>query len=368
MIHAPLGIRTEGVVIAGLQLNAAGYPEWEKVEQSYTTFLESVRRRPGVAAAGAANVLPLEPGWRLPFQVEGRPSVPANEAIQAQHICVTSGYLEAFGAALVSGRMFADSDHPQSEPVIVVNQTFARRVFPGEDAIGRRIQSSAVQIGPLGRNLLGRTAFRIVGVVADVHQAPLGQAAEPVIYHTARQFPFRAMTVAARGADVAAVTTALRASVREFDASLALRDVRTMDDRLMATMVAPRLLMFVLTAFAALTATLASIGVYGLLACIVNERRRELAIRLALGAQPSELARLVTVQGLTLTLAGIGLGLAGARLGGGLLKDVLFQTRTTDMAALVAAGGILLSAAAIASLAPALRAARVPAAEGLKTD
>jgi predicted permease len=368
MIHAPLGVRTDGVLTAAIQLNNEGYPTWDKVQQSYATLLESIRVQPGVEAAGVSNRLPLDAGWRMPFQVEGRPPARPNEAIPAQHISVSSGYFEALSASVTSGRLFADSDRTGSEPVIVVNQTFAGRVFPGEDAIDKRIRSFAVQIGPLGRNLSGTVPFRIVGVVADIHQAPLGQAAEPVIYHTARQFPFRAMTVVIRSRDVGAATNALRTSVHELDPSLALGDIRTMDDRLMATMVAPRLLMFVLATFAALTAALAMIGVYGLLACVVNERRRELAIRLALGAQPSALARLVTMQGLTLAVLGIVVGLSGAQLAGGLLKNVLFETRTTDTAAMVTAGGILLVAAALACLGPARRAAHVPAIEGLKSE
>jgi ABC-type antimicrobial peptide transport system permease subunit len=167
---------------------------------------------------------------------------------------------------------------------------------------------------------------------------------------------------------MAAGTSALRKSVHELDPSLAIGDVRTMGDRLMATMAAPRLLMFVLGTFAALTATLAMIGVYGLLACVVNERRKELAIRLALGAQPRALARLVTMQGLTLTGIGIAIGLAGAQLTGGLLKNVLFETRTTDTVAMIATGGILLAAAALACFGPARRAAHVAAMEGLKTE
>jgi putative ABC transport system permease protein len=368
MIHAPLGVETSGVVIAGVQLNPAGYPSWEKVEQSYTTLLASLRTRPGVDAAGAASTMPLDPGWRLPYQVEGRPPAVVNENPIAQHVSVSSGYFESLRASLVSGRFFADSDQSQSEPVIVVNQTFAKRVFPGDDPLGKRIRSFAVQIGPLGRNIPGRVPFRIVGVVADIHQAPLGQAGEPVIYHTQRQFPFRALTVVVRGKDPAAATTALRSAVRDLDASLALADVRTMDERLLSAVTAPRLLMFVLTTFAVLTALLAAIGVYGLLACVVNERRRELAIRLALGAQPSTLARIVTTEGLVLALAGIVVGLAAAQLAGGLLKDVLFQTRTSDGVAIAAAGGLLLVAAGIACFAPARRAARVPASEGLKSE
>jgi predicted permease len=368
MIHAPLGVRSAAVVTAVIQLNAAGYPTWEKVEQSYTTLLDSIRRQPGVEGAGVSNFLPLEAGWRVPYRVEGRPPLRVNEDAQAQIVSASSGYFETMGASLIAGRFFTDADHAQSEPIVIINQTLARQAFPNDDAIGKRMQTSAVQIGPLGRNLPGRVPFRVVGVVADIHQAPLAQASEPVIYYSARQFPFRAMTMVIRSRDMAAATGALRRSVHDLDPSLALGDVRTMDDRLMATMAAPRLLMFVLATFAALTATLAMIGVYGLLGCVVNERRRELAIRLALGAQPGALARLVTVQGLTLAIVGIAIGLSGAQLAGGLLKNVLFETRTTDTAAMIAAGGILLVAAALACFGPARRAAHVPAIEGLKSQ
>jgi len=368
MIHAPLGVRTAAVVTAAIQLNASGYSTWEKVEQSYTTLLDSIRRQPGIDAAGVSNALPLEIGWRVPYRVEGRPPARINEDAQAQIVSAGSGYFETMGASLMAGRFFADADHAQSEPIVIINQTLARQAFPDDTAIGKRMQTTALQIGPLGRNLAGRVPFRIVGVIADIHQAPLAQPPEPVIYYTARQFPFRAMTVVIRSRDMAAATSALRTSVHELDPSLALGDVRTMDDRLMTTMAAPRLLMFVLGTFAALTATLAMIGVYGLLACVVNERRKELAIRLALGAQPRALARLVTMKGLTLASIGIGIGLAGAQLAGGLLKSVLFETRTTDTAAMLATGSILLVAAALACFGPARRAAHLPAVEGLKSE
>jgi len=208
--------------------------------------------------------------------------------------------------------------------------------------------------------------FRIVGIIADVHQAPLAQQTEPVIYHAQRQFPFRAMHVVVRGRDTASSAAALRNSLRSIDASLPLGNLQTMHERVLTFAAAPRLLTFVLTTFAVLTAALAAIGVYGLLGCFVNERRRELAIRLALGAQPRALARLVTTQGLVLAVAGVVVGLAAAQLAGGVLEDVLFQTRTTDAVAMSAAAGILMTAAAIACLAPALRAARVAPVEGLK--
>jgi putative ABC transport system permease protein len=368
MIHAPTGIVTGGVVASSVQLSGAAYQDWVKVQQFYTTYLEALRGRPGIDAAGAVTALPVDLGWRVPYVVEGR--APASEADRpvAQILSASTGYFETVRASLLAGRLFTDHDGPQSEPVVVVNQTFARQVFPGEDPIDRRIVSTAQGIGPLGRNLAGRVPFRIVGVIADVHQAPLSQAAEPVMYHTQRQFPFRAMNVVARGRDAAAVTSAMRAALRSVDPSLPLGSVQTMDARMLTLAAAPRLLTFVLTTFAVLTATLAAIGVYGLLGCFVSERRRELAIRLALGAQPRTLVRLVTGQGLTLAALGIVVGLAAAALSGRLLDDVLFQTRTTDALPMIAAAATLAIAAAVASFAPARRAARVAPLEGLKED
>ena len=366
MITAPVGVVSAGVVTGALQVSGAAYPDWAKVDQFYDALLQSIRSQPGIEAAGATTMLPLEAGWRLPFGIEGRPAATVEDNPVAQHVSVTSGYFETFRVRLLEGRTFTTADRVDTEPVIVVNQTFAARTFPGQTAVGRRIVSTAINIGPLGRNLPGRVPFRIVGVVADVQQAPLGQAAEPVVYHTARQFPFRAMTITARGADTATVSAGLRSSVRALDPSLPISGLKTMRERLLDNTSAPRLLMFVLTAFAMLTGALAAIGVYGLLACVVNERRRELAIRLALGAQPGTLAALVTRQGLGLTAIGIVVGLAAAQLAGSALQRVLFETRTTDLAALGTAGGLLLVAAGLACLAPARRAARVAPIDGLR--
>src|SRR4051812_35997987 len=366
MIHAPTGVSSHGVVTGTLQLSSSGYPTWPNVDQFYASLLDAVRRQPGVESAGAATALPLDAGWRLPFDVDGRPAAREDERPIAQHVAITSGYFEALRAQLIAGRWLTDRDTASAEPVIVVNQTFARRAFPGEEAVGRRIVSTARYIGPLGRNLLEAGPFRIVGVVADIHQAPLDQPDEPVIYHSARQFPFRAMTLVARGGDEASVIAALRSGLRALDPSLPLSNVRTMDDRLLARTAAPRLLMFVLVAFAILTVTLAVIGVYGLLACLVNERRRELAIRLALGAQPVALARLVTTQGLGFWMGGFLLGLVPAHLAGGWLRGVLFETRRSDVGGMGRGSGFLLAAAAVACLAPARRAARVARSEGLK--
>ena len=158
----------------------------------------------------------------------------------------------------------------------------------------------------------------------------------------------------------------IRQALHSVDRALALGDIRTMNDRLMMATAAPRLLTAVLTTFAVLTGLLAAIGVYGLLAWTVNEQRRELAIRLALGAQPAVVARLVTQQGLILAGGGVLLGLGVAQLAGRLLRQVLFETRTTDVVAMTGAAALLLTAALLACVAPALRAARVAPTEGMR--
>ena len=181
----------------------------------------------------------------------------------AQHVSVSTGYFETMRATLRHGRYFQDPDSATGEGAIVVNQMFARRTFPGEEALGQRILTIANQIGPLGKLLAGKP-FRIVGVITTSSKRRLA-AAQPVIYHTQWQFPFKAITIAGRGPDTAAVVTGLRAALKSLDASLAFGVVRTMDERFGAATAGPRLLTGVLVTFAVLTAMLAAIGVYGLL-------------------------------------------------------------------------------------------------------
>lgn len=371
MMAAPTGVTSDGVVTATLQLERGRYPQWTDVARFYESLLDAVRRQPGVTSAGTANATVLEIGWRVPFEIDGRPPARSGEAPMAQMVTASSGYFETLRTPLVSGRLFTDGDAASTEPVIVVNQTLARTMFPGEDAVGKRLVSSSQQVGPLGRNLMAsperrRVPFRIIGVVADVHQAPIGQGAEPVVYHTVRQFPFRAMTIVATGHDSAMVITGLRQALRDVDSGLPLSNVRTMDERFVLATAAPRVLTAVLTTFAILTGVLAAVGVYGLLAWTVSERRRELAIRLALGARPGSIAGLVTRQGLALAAIGIAIGLSVTQAARGVLRDVLFETTTTDVSTMLFASILLLLAAAFACLAPARRAARVAPVEGMR--
>ena len=367
MMESPIGIVPDGVVTTDLQMEVrAGVEGWNVIEQQYANLLESLRRQPGVESAGLTNALPLTIGWRLAFGIVGRIAPSHDEQVQAMFVSAGDGYFETMGARLVAGRLFDARDRHDTEPVMIINETMARRFFGDSDPIGQQINSLARQVGPLGRNLAGPVPHRVIGIIADIQQAPIGQAAEPVVYHTTRQFPFAAMAIAMRGPDASRLADAVRAAVKETNPTLALGDIETMEARLKDAAAEPRLLMFVLTAFAILTGLLAALGVYGLLAWVVNERRRELAIRLALGAKPAGLARLVTGQGLVLSIAGVAIGLVAAQALGGVLDDVLFQTRTSDPGAAFTAGALLVTAALAACAAPAIRAARVEPSEGLR--
>jgi putative ABC transport system permease protein len=367
MMTAPTGIAAEQVLTTSLQLPRVTYKDWAAAEQFYATLLDRLRQQSGVEVAAVSNFLPLQAGWRNPFAVEGRPPAREGEESLAQVHSISDGYLEALRARLVSGRTFTAHDGPAAQAVVIVNQAFVRRFLRGENPIGRRLTGLPNGIGPLGRNLMPRGApFEIVGVIGDIQQERIGQPAEPAIYHTSRQFPFSAMNVVVRGPDVASLTTAVRTAVKQTDPTLALGDIQTMDERLRNATAEPRLLMIVLSGFAVLTGILAAVGVYGLLMWVVNERRRELAIRLALGARPSALARSVTAQGVTLVAVGAAIGLAGSRAAGRLLQAVLFETRLSDPAAVIGSAALLLAAALVACALPAWRAARVQPLEGLR--
>lgn len=381
MMATPLGIDADDVLLAGVQLPASRYRTWTAVEQGHTGLLEAVRSQPGVIAAGISNILPLEVGWRVSFALLGEPP-PARpeDAPLAQYHTVSDGWFEAMGATLVEGRTFVSGDTPDALAVVVVNETFARRFLAGQRPVDRVLLTWSSGVGPLGGNLprLAQqtpnqpnhdpTRFTVVGVVRDIRNAPLGQSIEPAIFFTSRQFPFREQFVAVRARDRAAALTALRQGLASATPGVPPATAQTWGERFAATTAEPRLLMSVLVAFGGLAALLAAVGVYGLFSWSVALRRRELAIRLTLGAAPARLGRLVLAQSATLIGAGIGAGILLVRLAQRALASVVYGVSPTDLTSTAIAGTLLMIAALAACLPPALRAMRVDPAEGLRAE
>jgi predicted permease len=373
MMSTPTGVSADEVVTTRVQLARDGFPEWERVGETHARLLERIREQPSVIAAGSGNFLPFEVGWRGPFSLRGRPA-PARieDAPQAQLHSVSEGWFEALGARFVAGRGFEARDQPDAPGVAVVNETFARRYLADADPLGQVVQLYAAGIGPLGRNLQFQSdlplPYEVVGILADVRNAPLGQSVEPAIYCSARQFPFRELVVAVRASDRAAAVAAVRGSLAEVAPRVPMAVVRTWGDHFAARTAEPRLLMAVLTFFGAIAAFLAALGVYGLFSWSVAMRSRELAIRLALGARPSALGRLVLVQSLVLVAVGLVSGLVVVRSAEGALSRVLFQVTPDDPGTALLASAVLLAAAVAACAPAARRAARVDPVEGLRAE
>ncbi|HET9372422.1 MAG TPA: ABC transporter permease, partial [Vicinamibacterales bacterium] len=377
MTDVPVGVGNTTAAISSVQLSGATYAQWADVATTFGTILERLREQPGVRAAGGANFLPLEPGWRVPFWIEGRPA-PANpnDTPQAQYHTVTEGYFEAIGAPLVSGRAFTARDTADAPGVVIVNETFANQHLAVEPSGRPVLLSGAAGIGPLGRNLLQpsqsqtvhapRSRFEIVGVVADIRNTPLGQPVEPAVYFTARQFPFRAMFVAMDTTDVPTAVGALRNTLRAVAPGIPTTETSTWADRHRLRTAEPRLLMTVLVFFGALAALLASLGVYGLFSWTVALRKRELAIRLTLGAHPVGVGAMVLRQAALLVSAGLIVGWVVTQFAHNALSRVLFEVSPNDVRTLSLALGVLAMASIVAGLPPALRAMRVDPLDGLR--
>lgn len=367
------GFDPSGALTAGVQTPAAAYPKWEQVATFYGALIDRIRQSPQVRYAGAANVLPLAPGWRIPFLIKGRPAPARGEEPQAQYHSASDGYFEALGAHVVAGRSFDAHDTAESEPVVMINETLARQFFAGEDPVGRTITSFSTAIGPLGRTLMTSRDHRIIGVVRDVKNHSLQSATEPAIYNTVRQYPFRTMFLVLRGAgDSGQLTSVVRDALRAMDPAMPLSNVRTLGTVVGQSVQQPRFLTYLVSAFASLALLLAALGIYGMLAYVVGQRRQEISVRLALGASRSAVLWLVLRQGLLLAIVGVvvgaAAGLVATRIASRLSADLLYGIGAADVPTLAIVVTMMLGVAAAACLIPARRASALNPLAGLRAE
>jgi putative ABC transport system permease protein len=322
-----------------------------------------------VTLAGASNFLPLEAAWRGPFFIQGRPRPRSGDESQAQHQTVDDDYFRALGVPLVKGRFFAPTDTAAAPGVVLVNDALARRQWPDSDPIGQTLISPITVIGPMGRSLMKQPLFQVVGVVASVRNSTLVSDAEPAIYFTFRQFPFRGLNVVMQGqGDPAQLLATLRTAVRRLDPNLPLASARTVDRIVGEATDRPRALMLLMGVFAALALLLSALGIYSEMSYGVNQRRQEISVRMALGAQPRDVLWLVVRQGLWLALAGVVAGAAGALAVGRVMSSLLYGVSSGDAAAFAVAIALALATAVAACVLPARRAAALDPLAGLRAD
>ena len=342
------GFRPAGVLTVRVPLAGGRNTKGERRIAFFKQVTDRIATLPGVRAVGAVNVLPLTGlGVGATFAVEGRPAPNAEQRPLGLMRSVNSAYFSAMGIPLVAGRAPADSDTALSPPVIVVNQTLARRFWPGASAIGGRLAID--QIG-------GRVA-EIVGVVGDVKPDRINGAEWPTIYVPYAQGPAAAMTLAVRTAGAPlGLASAVTREVRQLDPDQPVADVRTMEEVVNLAVSGARFQTALLASFAGVAFLLAAVGIYGVISYDVSQRTNEIGIRMALGAQPADVQRLILGQGARLAVYGIVAGLLGAGVLTRWMGTMLFGVGPTDVWTYAAVSILLAVVALGASYVPSRRA------------
>jgi predicted permease len=361
--QADLGYDPSGMVGLRFKLPERTYPwpkwpfrEWPAVTGFHSRLKDRVLGLPGVESASLAMAGPAQEMWTTRVHVDGRPVPPEGEMREAQFRTADIDYLRVSRARLARGRFFEKQDDEKHPLVGIVNEAFVREHFPGEDPIGRRI---LVFGGPR----------EVVGVIGDIRYLGPGVASPSTMYFPLRQTPFPdgALIVRAKG-DATAVATALRRAVLDTDPNVAPFDVMTLGAALAQTTARERFVLNLLTGFGALAVLMAVVGIYGVVSYAVARRRREIGMRIAVGARPSDIFRQVT--GGTVRIAGLGVaaGLILAAITAPALQPLVFETSTRDTNTYAAVAVLLFAVAFCAAALPARRAALLDPAVTLREE
>jgi predicted permease len=355
------GFDQERVLSMRLSLPRTGYQQPAQIAALYEQLMHSLAALPGVDAAGAIDKRLFSGDITTSsFVIEGRPA-PAGQFYSAEYANVTTDYFRAMGIPLLKGRVFTEQDTAQSLPVTVISETMARRYFTDEDPIGRRITP-----GYGGRTL------QIIGVVGDVRHHSLTADLKPTIYFPLWQNPQRSMCIIVRATgDAAVLTDAVRSRIRESEKSAPIYDSITLKQIVSDSVARERFSTLLFAVFATVALLLALVGVYGVMSYMVEQRRHEIGIRMALGAQISDVYRLVIKQGMILALAGITIGVVAALALAKLITSfsgMLHDVSPTDSATFVLIALLLLAAALISCLIPARRATKVDPLVALRCE
>ncbi|MET0646277.1 MAG: ABC transporter permease [Pyrinomonadaceae bacterium] len=356
------GFKAENLLTMEMSLPREKYPEGYQVAAFYRRALEGIAALPGVQAVGMVNHLPLSgESTNVYFTVEGRPAQSSADEIFTGYRTVSPDYFNAMGIPVKSGRALDARDEEKAPGVVVINETMAGRFWPGEDPLGKRLKS-----GELGSNVPWLT---VVGVVGDVRHSALTQEPKPEMYLPYQQEPLRSMFLVVRTAgEPTSLTPAARGAILAVDREQPVSNVRSMEAVISDANFGRRTTSTLLVVFAALALVLAAVGIYGVLSYTVAQRRKEIGIRMALGAQAGDMLRMILWEGLVVVSIGIVIGLALSLVAGRLLANLLYGVSATDPLTLVGVSGFLLLVALVACIIPARRATRLDPADILRYE
>jgi predicted permease len=363
LLRTDPGFHPDHLLTASISLPNATYKPIDGM-RFHDRLLDVLHTIPSIRVAGVGTDLPWT-GYDdniSGFTIEGKKPAP-HQDFHARYHVASPDYFRAIGMPLVGGRFFTSADGEKAPLVMIINQCMARRYWPGEDALGKRI---TFDDHPKESDWM-----TIVGIVGDVKDTPESAEAQNAMWWSIRQSPVSVnnMSIVLRGdADPALMTADLRRAVSQLDPSLALADVRPMRDIADASVSTPRFALFLVALFAALALTLAAIGMYGVISYSVTQRTHEFGLRMALGAKPADVVRLVLRQGLSLALIGVALGLIAALALGRALWSLLYEVRPADPVTFAAVTAVALAIAALACYVPARRATAADPAGALRAE
>ncbi|HEX3184589.1 MAG TPA: ABC transporter permease [Pyrinomonadaceae bacterium] len=347
------GFNPDNVLSMVVRLPSARYPQDPQLIQFFNQAMDRLRNLPGVRSAGMINFLPLYGGLgsNTGFKIIGRPEPPPGQGPSCDVRVVDAGYFQTLGIPLLRGRNFSDSEQREAKRVVLINEAFARKHFPNEDPIGQRVDVAMFE---------QPTITEIIGVVGNVRYDSLIDEAPPAVYfpHPELAYPFMTLVLRTDG-EPAAIAPAVQREIRAIDPNQPVSDVRTMDQVMAEAVSRSRFNTLLLGLFAALATLLSAVGIFGVMNYSVALRTREIGLRLAIGAQPRQVLLLVLKQGLTLTIAGVGLGLLAAFALTRLLTGLLFGVEAVDATTFTTISLLLVMVSLLACYLPARRAMRI---------
>jgi putative ABC transport system permease protein len=354
LLDVPLGFNPQNVLAVSISLPRAVYREPFQQLQFAEGLLDRLKNVPGVEAVGISTAIPLTSVVDVGIMFDGPPRM----GTTANYFRVTPAYLRVMQIPLIRGRLITEQDTATGPPVVLINETMARRFFPDEDPIGKRLDIS------------GPTYMReIVGIVGDIKQESLRTPTPPQVYEPFAQKPWVNFHVLLRApVNPLRFAETVRQEVRAIDNAQPISQARPMEEIVARSLTRDRFSVFVLGAFACLALILAAVGLYGVVGYVVTQRTNEIGIRIALGAEPRGIQRLVVVQSLQMVLIGLALGLAGAVVVAGILRSLLYEVKPRDPMTFAVVTLLLAVVALTAAFIPARRAARVDPVLALRAE